>query len=645
MAFSFLFGQKKMARRSSRSSRWGGRHPRANGLALEQLEARRLFAGLPVSIGGIGQDVGESITTDVWGNFFVAGKFQGTVDFDPGPNTANLTSNYSGKTPTMTSDGFIAKYAPDGTFLWARRFGGTGDYDQALSVVTDPAGNAYLAGSFQGTSRITGIDAGNIAYSHSILIDSGGSKGGVSSKSAALVVKFNPGGAVAWAKQFGGEATATDIAVHTDSSNSVDSVYIVGDFLNTVDFNPDPIATRNLTAAGVIDNFVVKLNGTGVFDWAMKVGSTGWDYSAGIDVGSDGSSYITGRFEGTAQFGPYALTSNGGQSDGYIAKVNPTGNVLWAKNVGGTDYDMGGDIRVNGGSLYVTGFFTTTATGGATIGGINLPGIGGRDIFISKLNVTDGAVQWANQLGGTGTDSGSRLFIDENEDIYLAGYFSESVDFDPGSGETILTALPTTGPNGYVTKLRSDGVFGGWATRLGSAATGPSTSTSRARSITWDPTSNSLLVSGYFSGTLAAYTGTEFSGPTLTSLSGSNDVFVAKLDRLTGKSILANSPSLLLASTNASPLIDYTVGRNWFTLSTPGDDSKFIRQGDQSKMLRMPLPIVPLDEIDRTSSLVDLEDEDDDPAVNNLAAGKRSVGLRKADSVATDLALLEFAQF
>lgn len=95
------------------------------------------------SMGGIGEDYGSGISVDASGNVYSVGSFYGTVDFDPGVGTFELTS-------LGGTDIFISKLDSSGNFLWAKSMGGTA-YDQGHGIFIDNLGNVYTTGKFYGT--------------------------------------------------------------------------------------------------------------------------------------------------------------------------------------------------------------------------------------------------------------------------------------------------------------------------------------------------------------------------------------------------------------------------------------------------------------------------------------------------------------
>ena len=107
----------------------------------------------------------------------------------------------------------------------------------------------------------------------------------------------------------------------------------------------------------------------------------------------------------------------------------------WAKNMGGSNGDSGGDIAVDtDGNVYTTGFFRNTADFDPGPGVYNLTAEGtGLGAFISKLDA-DGNFVWAIELDGTGWERGFGIAVDNAGNIYSTGYFEGTVDFNPGSG-------------------------------------------------------------------------------------------------------------------------------------------------------------------------------------------------------------------
>jgi hypothetical protein len=95
-------------------------------------------------MGGTNRDIGYSITTDASGGVYTTGVFEGTVDFDPGEGTFNLTS-------VGSTDIFVSKLDSNGNFIWAKRLGGTG-LDAGNDIALDTSGNIYTTGFFHGTA-------------------------------------------------------------------------------------------------------------------------------------------------------------------------------------------------------------------------------------------------------------------------------------------------------------------------------------------------------------------------------------------------------------------------------------------------------------------------------------------------------------
>jgi len=107
------------------------------------------------------------------------------------------------------------------------------------------------------------------------------------------------------------------------------------------------------------------------------------------------------------------------------------------------------------GNVYSTGYFSGTMN---LDGSTTLTSAGARDIFISKFNST-GVLQWAKRIGSTGEDIGYGITLDPNGNIILCGYFNSTVDFDPGTGTSNLTANAPGLSESFVLKLNNSGDF------------------------------------------------------------------------------------------------------------------------------------------------------------------------------------------
>ena len=391
------------------------------------------------SVGGGSTDTAAAIAVDASGNVYTTGYFDGTVDFDPGGGISNLTS-------AGNQDVFVSKLDSTGNFVWAKRLGGINS-DIALAVAVDGAGNVFTAGYFSATAD---FDPG---AGTSNLTSAGGSQD-------VFVSKLDSSGNFVWAKRFGGTDNDVANAVAVDGAGNV---YTTGYFIGTVDFDPGA-GTADLTSTpgGNTDVFVSKLNSSGSFVWAKSLSSGNndliSDVANAVAVDGSGNVYTAGRFVGTSDFDPGAGTSNltsAGQSDVFVSKLNSTGSFVWAQSFGSTDIDIALAVAVDGsGNVFTTGRFLGTVDFDRGAGTANLTSAGSLDAFVLKLN-SSGSFVWAKSFGGSGSDNANAVFVDGVGNLYAAGYFQNTVDFDPGVGTSNLTSAG--GSDVYVLKLDSSG--------------------------------------------------------------------------------------------------------------------------------------------------------------------------------------------
>jgi hypothetical protein len=451
-------------------------------------------------LGGSSSDIGQSIAVDSSGNVYTTGRFGGTVDFDPGTGTSNLTA-------TGTADIFISKLDSSGNFVWAKSMG-TNDLstgDTGLGIEVDSSGNIYTTGKFYNTVDFDpGPDTANLTAT--------------AGDADVFISKLNPDGTFAWAKQLGdfGYDGGLDIAV--DNSGNI---YTTGYFLSN--FNLDPGVGSTVASAGSRDIFISKLNADGTFAWGHTLGGSGSDVSSSIAVDSSGNVYITGSFSDTVDFDPGTSTFNltaAGAEDIFISKLNADGTFAWAKNLGGSGTDIGQSIALDSsGNVYTTGRFGGTVDFDPGTGTSNLTATGTGDIFISKLDSTGNFV-WAKSMGTNDLsdgDTGLGIEVDSSGNIYTTGIFYNTVDFDPGPDTANLTA--TAGDaDVFISKLNPDGTFA-WAKQLGDS------NYDTGQDIAVDNSGN-IYTTGYFFDKFNLDPGT---GTATVTSAGSRDIFINKL--------------------------------------------------------------------------------------------------------------------
>jgi len=361
--------------------------------------------------GGVDDDIGFGVAIDGSGNAYVTGQFMDTVDFDPGPGVDEHTSNGH-------NDIFLSKFDSNGEFLWARTWGGSFN-DLGWGVAIDGSGNAYITGDFMGT---VDFDPGPGADEHSY--------NGVYD---IFLSKFDSNGEFQWARTWGGDYDDYGNGVAIDGSGNS---YITGLFWGTVDFDPGPGVDEH-KSYGDSDIFLSKFDSNGEFQWARTWGGYDRATAYGVAIDGSGNAYITGYFEGTADFDPGPGVDehpSNGVYDIFLTKFNSNGEFQWARTWGAYNWDMGYGVAIDGSdNPYVTGYFMETVDFDTGPGVKEYASNGLADIFLSKFD-SNGDFQWAHGWGGIYDDFGYGVAVDGSGNAFVTGGFLDTVDFNPGPG-------------------------------------------------------------------------------------------------------------------------------------------------------------------------------------------------------------------
>jgi len=397
-----------------------------------------------------------AIGTD--GSYFLAGAFEGTVDFDP-----TAAQDIRSTVPADDVDGFITKLNADGSYAWTRTFEGHGQ--MGVAGLAAAAGGAVVGvGVFFGSLDLdpgAGVDLHQTASQD------------------IAVVKLAADGSFVW----GGTFAATDSSAFDTATavavDAADAVYVGGYYRSTVDFDPGP-ATALRTAA-TFSVMIVKLTAAGDFSWVQSIddglcaatlrsvavatdgavwGVGGVDGQSGCTFGSPsapqntgktliasygaagdargvwtlgdevtstsgsavaagdgGSVYVAGTGDGVVDLDPgpgvaARWIGTSGAGGGYIVKLGPGATFLWAASLPGTS-----GIRLAG-----------TADGGV-LGMSGLP-----QSIVTRL-VPDGTPRWTFTVDGSSTTGSVAA---RGSSFALAGINSASSDFDPGPGVDVV---------------------------------------------------------------------------------------------------------------------------------------------------------------------------------------------------------------
>lgn len=343
--------------------------------------------------------------TDENSNTYSTGLFNGTVDFDPGPGVSNLI--HPGNAV------FVQKLDENGELVWAINL--TGSAETSI-IKVDSDQNIILAGYF---SDIVDFDP---SAAVATLSSPGVSNG--------FIAKYDSDGNFIWVKQLVASSYVYITGIDSDSEGNY---YAGGYFEGTVDMDPSPTVFNLSSSPGEATSYVAKYNSEGELIWAKNfLGTSNYTFSLSADP--QGNTYSTGEFYGTVDFDPGIDNTNtmSVYSDLFLLKLDKDGNFQWVNSIGGTDAYVFGNraIADNQGNVYFTGSLQGTADFDAGIPTYDLASSGGGAIFFGKVTA-GGEFIYAYSNNGDNQGAGTFIDLDNQGNLYLAGTFQGTVDFDP----------------------------------------------------------------------------------------------------------------------------------------------------------------------------------------------------------------------
>ncbi len=342
----------------------------------------------------------------------------------------------------------ISQYSSAQTLDWVQPLLTT-EYSTVEQIQTDQDGNIYVLGNFFDSVDFDFGTNEYYLYSNNYL--------------DLFIAKYDESGNFIWANKI---ESASEMYSENFILDGNGNLIIIGTFKINIQFTTET-DTITSTAVGNYDYFIGKYDSTGNLIWAKSAGGTSEDWAHSCGTDEMGNVFVTGSFRMTSDFDPGTGTHNlvsSGLMDIFLLKLSPSGNFLWVKKYGSTQYDEGKNIVIKQNEVYLTGYFGGTIDLDPGPQNIIFTSPTNRNPFILKCDTLGNSI-WARQYISTGSSQGECLVIDPYGNIYTSGIVQGTMDFDPGVDTVSYTFA--SNPDFYIIKLDNNGNFiwgYGWGT-------------------------------------------------------------------------------------------------------------------------------------------------------------------------------------
>jgi len=320
------------------------------------------------------------------------------------------------------------KLSSSGAHLWSSYLGGAYK-DSGYGITVDGGGNILVTGATESSDWVSG----GWDTSH------GGFDDG-------FVVKLSGSGSYLWSSYLGGS--------HNDYGRGI-----------AVDENGNALVTGRTQSSGWVsggwdtshnfffDGFVVKLSSSGSHLWSSYLGGSSYDEGRSIAIDSSGNALVAGETRSAGWVSGGWDTSRGGSGDGFVVKFSGSGSHLWSSYLGGSSYDEGHGIAIDGNdNLLVTGETQSTSW---VSGGWDISFESPKDAFVVKLS-DSGSHLWSSYLGSSGSHIGYGIVVDQNGNALVTGS-TDSLSWASGGWDTSYGGST----DGFVAKIEGSGTPAG----------------------------------------------------------------------------------------------------------------------------------------------------------------------------------------
>ncbi|MCS6916778.1 MAG: T9SS type A sorting domain-containing protein [Chitinophagales bacterium] len=349
--------------------------------------------------GGTEDDIGYSIGITSDGGYVFAG-CAGSINGDIAPKTSDML--HGGK-----CDYWVARTNSKGDILFKRLLDGT-ESDVARKVVQLPSGEFLVAGSTASNDIDVDCNQGDFDV---------------------WIVKLSATGDVIWKKCYGGPG-------YEDFGSMVLTPDGGFAFCAGTSSNSGQVSGNQ----GSSDFWVVKADASGNVQWARCFGGSGYEKAFGIDLTADGGFVVCG-FTGSQD--KQVLCNHSSDFDGWVVRLDGSGNLLWSKCYGGTLLESLYSVAVLSDGSLLLGGYTTSSDGDLNIN------YGGDDAWLLRTS-ENGQVLWSSVYGGPADEAFSKVLQGSAGQLIAAGYSRSASGHLPANYGDWDCWLMLTDDNGIV---------------------------------------------------------------------------------------------------------------------------------------------------------------------------------------------------
>lgn len=240
----------------------------------------------------------HDIACDKYNNVYIAGEMMGPVRFE----YLNYKTKYAyyRDGPLPRGEIFLAKYSKNGKFNWLKE---TGTECRINDLHIDDSGNFLITGYFKGA--VNGNLEGKAKFGTTTIQATANLYGDGYTEDIYLA-KYDKDGQFLWVRSTGSPLDDRGLGVGTDSEGFI---YLTGYFTSKIKWQGKQLSARKHRVDSP-DIFISKFTPNGEIIWLDSAGSKDGDDGRALAIDRDGNVYVTGTFQGEAEFGSHTVSSS-----------------------------------------------------------------------------------------------------------------------------------------------------------------------------------------------------------------------------------------------------------------------------------------------------------------------------------------------